>query len=130
MLRALMTAAFVLLLSSFAHAQVRPTTVEFPASPDHSTVVSYALEMTEQGSTTLVFPRKDLQKPTPDANNKIGPIAVAEFAGLPAGPASNPKKYVATIVTIFPGALEVRSVQSDPFSVANPGQAAGKPVLK
>lgn len=119
----------VLLFSPDLSAQtLNPTHVEFTASPDHAAtigtqaiVTKYELLVVRQSApTTPVVPVVDLGKPTPSA----GAITVPVPGGLP-----NNTLLQVSIRTVGPGGTTA-SALSDPFAVAGPPAAAGKPVLK
>lgn len=110
---------------------VNPTTIEFPKSADHDTVLnteavlsSYRVNVYTPTGTSPVS-SADIGKPTPDANNLI------RWANLPTLYATLPSgQYVAKIVAVGPGG-STESGASDPFSIApRPPVPPGKPVIR
>jgi hypothetical protein len=77
-----------------------PRAVVFTASPDHTTVTSYLLEVFAAGAnpaTATPVGASDLGKPTPASNNDITVDRATFFAGLPTG------SFIATVTAISPG---------------------------
>lgn len=134
-IRVLVMIACVLLLSGAAFAQtglvIKPTTVEFDPSPDHSAidaldgaqvVASYRLDFYEVGGTVVVA-TADLGRPAPATDGKIR-LSPPLLTTMPAG-----KKLEARVVAMGPGG-EAASNVSNPFGRRAGPRAQPTPTVK
>lgn len=111
-----------------------PKTVEFTASPDHSTLVGtvpmvdhYELVVVQQNNLGAIVFTQSLGKPTPTAGNLIGPIPVAQFLTMPSNVTN--VGFIDAMPSAGLGLQPARSAASDPF-VRLDLRPAGKPVVK
>jgi hypothetical protein len=135
-MKTLLAILFTLVAAPLAAQTVvpNPKTVEFAASPDHTTLVGtvpmldhYELVVVQQNNLGAIVFTQSLGKPTPGAGNVIGPIAVAQFLTMPSNVTS--VGFIDAMPSAGLGLQPQRSVASDPF-VRLDLRPAGKPVVK